>query len=213
MSGLDKLGLGVVMVAIVGLSVFVPFHWSSEKSSEPIVEKRYHRDIAEGLVLNRHGVYGVDLVRCGKCSVRKKKRGLITFGGMNELVLEDLKVVLPQMTNGTETARGSNASAHEVLAGMGVGDSFLKSNGVNLRFSALLISGLEVSQLVGTNVVEAFRARRGEAVREGLRLEGCEVAATEGLKSVGRALLRVKPQLRLEWSGGQMDLMKQQKGQ
>ncbi len=84
---------------------------------------------------------------------------------------------------------------------------------MNLRFSALLISGMEVSQLAGTNVVEIFRARRGEAVREGLRLEGCEVAAAEGQKSVDRALFRVKPRLRLEWSGGQMDLMKQQKGQ
>ena len=58
-------------------------------------KKEYRKVLAEDLRVTRHGVPGVDLLRCGICRLEKRKKGPLTLGGMNVLVMEDLSVVLP----------------------------------------------------------------------------------------------------------------------
>lgn len=169
----------------------------------PRTGKRYSQVLTEGAVLNKHGVYGVDFVRCRRCSVEKLRQGPLTFGGLNVLVLEGLEVVLPPSTNLTATAEPT--TPREIVGRMGLDDSFVKSQGVSRKFTALRIEDLKVSLLRGTNAVPAFSAAHGEAKRDGLHLRECDIIR-EGTNHVPRALLKVKPSLRLEWAGGAWDL-------
>ena len=50
-------------------------------------------------------------MRCGKCFLEKMRKGVLTFGGLNVLVLEDLKVVIPpaEAANTNAVAEGISA--------------------------------------------------------------------------------------------------------
>lgn len=193
------LGVLVILAVLPGLLDSVRLEDKAVRRT-----KRYSQVMAEDAVLNRHGVYGVDFVRCRRCSVEKLRRGPLTFGGLNALVLEGLQVVLPPRTNETVTT-SEPTTAREVVGRMGLSDSFLRSQGASLRFSELRIEDLTVSLLRGTNVVRAFSAARAEAKRDGLHLRNC-VIMRENTNRVSRAVLKVKPFLRLEWAEGEWDL-------
>ncbi len=75
-----------------------------------------------------------------------------------------------------------------------------------MKFAALRIEGLAVSLLQGGKVVPAFTASRGEAKRDGLHLRDCVIIRQNVSNRVTRALLKVKPSLRLEWAEGAWDL-------
>lgn len=171
----------------------------------PRIGKRYSQVLTEGAVLNKHGVYGVDFVRCGKCSVKKLRKGPLTFGGMNVLVLDDLKVVIPPR-EAAATNSADGVTAREIAGRMGVDDSFLGSRGVGLKFSGLRINGLALSRLDGTNVVPVLSAPFGEARRDGLHLRDCVIINKTMTNRVGKALLRVRPHVRVEWDGGSQTL-------
>lgn len=164
--------------------------------------KSFRRDLAEGVRLGRHGVYGVDFVRCGKCSLEKRRKGVLTFGGLNVLVLEDLKVVIPpaETTNANDGVEGT--SAQEIASRLGVDNSFLGTRGVGFRFSGLRIVGFELAHLEGTNVVQILTASRGEAFHGGLLLRDCGMIGENRTNRVEEALLRFSPHLILEWEGG-----------
>ena len=53
-------------------------------------QKHYRETLVEGLAVNRHGLYGVDLVRCRSCHIEKRKKGIFTLGGFNVLVIDDI---------------------------------------------------------------------------------------------------------------------------
>ena len=86
-----------------------------------------------------------------------------------------------------------------------VEDGFLKAQGASLKFSGLRIENLTVSFLRGTNVVRAFSAEHGEAKQDGLHLKNCDIIYGNSNR-VPRAVLKVKPSLRLEWAGNAWDL-------
>lgn len=174
------------------------------EEKEPRKPKVYTRVLGEDLRVTRRGLYGIDVLRCGACRLEKRRRGPLTFGGLNVLVLEDLHVVLPEAPV-KETAQGAEpadtATAEEILGNMGVGRDFLRAHGVSWRFSGLRVERLAVSRLEGTNVVEVFAASAGEAKRDGLHLRECAIISGVASNVVEDAVLKVKPALRLCWRG------------
>ena len=164
--------------------------------------KSFRCDLAEDVRLSRHGVYGVDFVRCGKCSLEKRRKGVLTFGGLNVLVLEDLKVVIPPADTTKTNAVAEGISAREIASRLGVDNSFLGMRGVGFRFSGLRIVGLELAHLEGTNVVQDLSASRGEMSLGGLLLRDCGIIDGNRTNRVEEALLRFSPHLILEWEGG-----------
>ena len=171
--------------------------------------KVYRRTVAENLRVTRRGVYGVDFVKCGSCRIEKRKRGPLTFAGLNVLVMDDLSIVLPPREERDDEREATGDSPRDLARRLGVSDGFLSGRGMPLKFSGLRITGLTVNRLADGNKPELlFSAKTAEAVRGGLTLHGCTVAQPSGkTESVGKAMLiRSKKSLRLTWSGGEMDL-------
>ena len=155
--------------------------------------------------------------------MEKRKKGVLTFGGMNTLVLEGLDVVLPPEESGEPGGDGPDAhrpsgggdgqDARTVVRRLGISDGFLAKRGVPFKFSSVRIAGLSVGRLAGTNRVERiFSARSGVSRRDGLALSGCRLYpsganASEGERELGAARLALDGRvLRLVWDGGTMDV-------
>jgi len=171
------------------------------------------RNFGEGLKLAQHGVYGIDLVSIGKAHMRKLRKGPFTIGAINELVLEDVELALPEevwksgQDKGQETSdKGGAGQTTEnkgetgpraMLAKLGLDAGNLKLGDKMPRFSALAIRNLRVSRLEESNAVPWFAAVRGEARRGGLALESGWSVENGKTNSWKEALLVVEPELRL----------------
>lgn len=187
---------------------FDPAHGNVNRS------KVYQRTLVEGLRVSRHGCRGVDFVECGSCRVEKMRKGPLTFGGVNVLAIDDLKVVMPPKGDGwnPSTARsdGKHSAARDIARRLGVSDGFLKDNGLPLKFSGLRVKSLAVNRLhdYDSQPEKVFCAASGEAVRDGLSLSGCTVFVNnpDG-EFVGKAMIsRSGDGLRLSWRGGELDI-------
>lgn len=207
---------GLLLAALAGWAC-----WAVVRSGDPSQDangtgrpKEFRRTLVENLSVTRHGVVGVEFVKCRACRLEKRKRGVLTLGGMNVLVLEDVSVVVPPNdvpalaapSAGAPPPAGSAvAGSHAVLRRLGISDGFLASRGVPVRFSGVRIANLEVSRLAESNaVVLVFAARTAKAERGGLALSGCSLAGAVG-KEVENARLGFSGDaLRLVWEGGEM---------
>lgn len=177
----------------------------AEAETGPLRKRRFSLGIAEGLSLGRHGLYGVELVRCGRCRIEKRKLGALTLGCFNVLVLDDLSVVIPPAKHGR--AKTGGASASRLAERMGISRDFLRAQGCGLRFTGLRVNDLSVATLdAATNVVLRFRAERGEFAGDGLRLEKCDIMNDANIVRVDRAALKADPALRLVWRDGELRL-------
>ena len=204
---------GFLLFVLMGLCVWMAVRQSDDTVAQsPSRPKVFKRALAEDLRLTRHGVYGVDFIRCGACRLEKRKRGALTFGGFNVLVLEDLSVVLPP--DGVE--KEADAPPHHgddsrsVVRRMGISADFLAGRGIPVKFSGVRVSKLEVNRLEGTNmVVRVLTARRAESVHDGLALTECRLfrGGDDAGELVGKARLKLADgKLRLTWSGGDLDV-------
>ena len=205
-------GLAVLCIAgwcVVSALRYVDQGAAKVDTSKP-KGKVLRRTLAENVRVTDKKVRGVDLVSCGVCRLEKRKTGLLTLGGMNVLVLEDLSVVIPQEEEGVgERAEGDAAGdAADIARRLGVSGGFLSSRGLPVKFSGLRISRLKVDRLASGEVQQVFRAASAKAVKGGLSLSGCEVALPSGGTSlVGKALLAKKGnRLRLSWAGGEREI-------
>ena len=198
---------------------YVDAHGLGDARTPQRQKKELRKVLAEDLRVTRHGVPGVDLLRCGTCRLEKRKKGPLTLGGMNVLVMEDLSVVLPPEDSpdaagerGTAVSDSSRWSdARSIVRRFGVTDGFLANRGLPVRFSGLKISNLSVSRLVEGNSTQLlFKASSGEGVRGGLSLNGCVVyRSSEDGMPVGKALLTQSGRrLFLRWCDGEMELKK-----
>lgn len=170
--------------------------------------KVFSRTVAEDLRVSRHGVLGVDFIRCGKCWIEKRKHGFLTFGGLNVLVMENLSVILPPDTGDVPISPVEH-NDDDVVRQIGVSDGFLAQRGIPYHFSGVRISGFKVGRLLQGNCTEEIlSARLAEAVKGGLSLDDCTVLFDDGeRRCVGKALLaKSSGKLRLRWAGGGMDL-------
>lgn len=195
------------IVVLVICFLFLPTECEKpvQKDGSP---HRHRLDLAEGVSLSRHGCFGLQFVRCGRCRLEKRKLGGLTFAGYNELVLEDLAVILPPSSIDENSNRDDRpADAVALTEFMGLDDGFLRSRGFKMKFSGLRIHRLAVSTLdSSTNAVPQFVAARGDAERNGLRLRGCGVITGAETNWVGDAVLQIKPRPKLAWQGGERRL-------
>lgn len=204
------LGASCAFVLAVGLLSIVAARLEVKADALPRGQKAYSRTLVEDLSVSRHGLYGVDLVKCKSCRVEKRKKGIFTLGGFNILVIDDLDIILPPEEGCERPAtEGDGDSPRSMARRMGVSDSFLSAQGMPISFSGLKINGLSVGRLTAENKPEpAFAAKSAKAVRGGLELSGCVVfdAPDESRHVSNATLAYVDRKLRLTWDGGEMDL-------
>ena len=177
---------------------------------EPRV-KRFNRVIAEDVRIRQHGIYGIDLITCRTCRLEKRKLGMMTLGGLNTLVLEDLNIVLPpcdrREEDSSEGAGDGRATAREIVNRLGLSDRIVQMGGARLRFSGLKIKNLSLAMLSAeTNICPSFVASWGEAQKDGLHLMGCKLTKDGRTNDIGRAVLKFKPDLCLIWPSGALHL-------
>ena len=200
------LGLILLLLCLVVTCRFDEVH----DVAGSVRKRNFTVGLAEGVSVRRHGIYGVDFIRCGKCRMEKRKLGALTLGGFNVLVLEDLSLVIPPRELAGDSVKGEGGdavSARELADGLGLNEGFLKSQGFRLRFSGLKVSGLSVATLdAASNAVPRFVAANGTAERDGLHLAGCGIITNNSTNAVGSAVLKVKPDLRLVWPSGELKL-------
>lgn len=166
----------------------------------------FGRGVAEDVSVRKHGYYGIDFIRCGSCSIEKRKLGPLTLGGFNVLVLTDLSVVIPREEDQT-TAASDETTAMELANRLGVTRELTGAQGVPFKFSGLRVEGLRIATLdAATNVCPRLVAASGEAARDGLHLRGCAIIRDGKTNAVDRAVLKVKPDLCLVWSAGELKL-------
>ena len=203
---------GLAGAALVGWATLVALRRADELAPSPAPKpKVFSRVLAENMRVSRRGVMGVDLVKCGKCRLEKRKRGVFTLGGMNVLVMEDLDIVVPPDADTPEGSdRSESDDPREVVRRMGISEKFLSGRGLPFKFSGVRISNLTMCRLVESNRIErVFAARSAEATRGGLDLSGCRVYREDGTEEdVRRAKLRlVGRRLFLDWKGGSLDVL------
>jgi hypothetical protein len=199
----------ILCLLLVGVSVYVtvvppPEEMLPAKRAVPI-----RTEIAEGLKVGRAGIYGIDLISCDRVGIEKRERGPFAFGGFNVLVLDNLKVVLPQGAQKDSVDENvERVDAASVLRDIGVSQNFLQSNGIRRRFSGLKVNGLELSRLDNaTNVVRLLMAQKGEFKRVGLELKDLIVSRMNGDERISNAVLKKEHGvLKLVWSYGEMEL-------
>ena len=205
---------GMLLLAVLGAPSMLRWLDAARGKMNDPVAKKYNRVLAEGLQISKHGCYGIDFVKCGSCRLEKRKTGPLTFGGLNVLAIDDLKVVLPpkgdEWRSDVANSDGKRSAAHDVAKRLGVSDGFLKNNGLPLKFSGLRIKSLAVDRLQDYNnrPEKVFSADSGEAVRDGLLLSGCTIFTnnSDG-KFVGKAMLSKSGDgLRLSWRGGELEI-------
>lgn len=220
-------GGGLALAALLGWGVWRAVLRTDARPppDAPRQDKVFRRTLMENLRVTRHGVRGVDFVRCGVCRLEKRKRGALTFGGMNVLVLEDLDVVLPPAgddragasaaaVDGAEDGRPARPEepSRDVIRRMGISDDFLAARGIPFRFSGVRVARLTLNRLQavgGTNAVaRVLSARSAEAARDGLALTDCRLTRPGDTEEfIGRArLTRTGGALRLVWPGGAFDI-------
>ena len=205
------LGASCAFVLVAGLlSIAASRRLDVKPSALPRGQKTYSRTLVEDLSVSRHGLYGVDLVRCKSCRLQKRKQGIFTLGAMNVLVIDDLSVVLPREGDSESAVSDEeDADVRTFARQIGVSDRFLAVRGVAPKFSGLKINGLSVSRLTDEDKPEvAFTAKFAEAARGGLKLSGCVVhsAGRPPIPVSGAMLARCDRKLCLTWNGGQMNL-------
>lgn len=187
---------------------------SDERKGRQASPKTYQRTLAEGIRVSRHGCYGIDFIECGSCRIEKMRKGPLTLGGLNVLVIDDLKVVMPPNDGEREPElpkdAGNRSAARDVAERLGVSGGFLTSRSLPLKFSGLRIKTLAVDRLLdyGGKPEKVFVAEAAEASRAGLSLSGCTVFLDRsGGEFVGNAMLSKSGDgLRLAWSGGAIEI-------
>ena len=211
------IGAPLLLLGIFVLSWLAVRHVKIIDTAGSERKKEFSKEIAEGVRISRSGIYGVDVVTCGRCRLEKRKMGLLTMGGLNVLVLDDLSVVIPPQEddcvaslNGEEPDTPNDSSVRSLVNRMGLSEGFFKTRGIPLKFSSVKINNLAVSKLTKSGDVEkVFNARRAESARGGLALSECLVYASNAEKpqlAQGAKLEKIGKYLRLRWEGGEVIL-------
>lgn len=216
----NRISLSLIGFFLLFLMIAASF-FIVERPAEKMSSERRHvklnRDIAEDVKVSRFGFYGIDFVSCARARIEKLKRGPFALGCFNVLILDELKVVLPEVCRKPDVPVGNSAdcgepdklSPSELLGQMGVTSGFLAMNGVSKRFSGLRINGLEISRLdAATNVVRVVTVRKAEIKRGGLELSDSTVMVDGRQENVPKAMLkRSGKSLKIVWPSGEFELM------
>lgn len=197
-------GAIVAFLAVACIVATLKIDLAPKKAAAAKKPVRTH-NLGEGIRVTQHGLYGVDLVTIARAHMRKLRKGPFTIGAINELVLEDVALTLPEalwkekaeVGGGQGNGQPQTAKPQAMLAKLGINAGNLKMGGKMPRFSALSMRNLRVSRLDGTNAVPWFAAARAEAERGGLKLEGGWTFAHGVTNAWAEAVLAVEPKLEL----------------
>ena len=180
----------------LGLAVAVCLHMKevARPSPAPVRQKRYSIPVAESVRYRDLDHLGVDRFTFKGCRIEKRRRGAITFGAFNVLVVERLTVNIPALSEKTGSPEKGGAE--------GFAERFLQSQGFAAgRFSGLRVDGLTVNRCSSNRVERIFTAALAEsgfAKNEGLKLRECVVPAPDGSAArVVDARLVMEPELTL----------------
>lgn len=167
--------------------------------------KRYATEVAEGVRLRDFRHFGIDLLSFKSCRIEKLRRGPVTFGAFNVLVLEEVVVhLVPSAGRDAPSAPAGSKPAQddslETFAHLFKGVQGLASK----KFSSVRIKGLAVNRWAGGATERLFTAAAAEGgVGTGrhIRLDGCVVFEPDGAaKTVGAARLVLKPEVALVYT-------------
>lgn len=178
--------------------------WLTGRPS-PGPQKRYSTEIAEGVRLRDFRHFGVDLLSFKSCRIEKLRRGPVTLGAFNVLVLEE--VVVHLVSAAERDAPSAPAASHPVPGDSleAFADLFKSVQGLTAKkYSSVRIKGLTVNRWAGGAAERLFTAATAEggvgAGRQ-MRLDGCVVFEPGGAaKVVGAARLMLKPEVALVYT-------------
>jgi hypothetical protein len=203
-----------VMLAIIGFfamlvfSVGTLYWWKDDNvaSPEPVKPKIFSQLIAEGLRYRDSQNMGIDRFAFKSCRIEKRRKGAITFGAFNVLVVDGLVLNLPAEASIPVNSEPVGGSSFSWMKGDGLDETLLRSQGERLgmgvgRVSGIRINGLTVNRCDDTNGVSfVFSAALAESGtgKEELRLQECAVRKPDGSKvRVNKARLILKPDPKL----------------
>jgi len=203
-----------LLLAVAGARFALCSSVAGDDKNTKAGRKLFNRVLVEGLQVSKHGCYGIDFVKCGSCRLEKRRKGFLTFGGLNVLVIDDLQVVLPPKTKDGDMAQADaghdSSEPQTIVRSLGVSEGFLSKHGIPCKFSGLSIKALAVNRLSedGKRVENVFAAESAEAVRGGLALSRCTVFHNRDTgEFVGKATLsKSGGGLHLAWHGGEIRL-------
>jgi len=193
------LAIFVVSVLLL-ISIIVLFCWEDghDAHSELVKQKSFSRVIAEGLRYRDYQSFGVDRFAFKSCRIEKRRKGAITLGAFNVLVVDGLVLNLPAVASVSIKGEPARESSFGWIKGDGLGETLVGSQGLGVgRISGIRINGLTVNRCNNTNGVSLiFSATLAESgmSKEGLHLQGCEVSTPDGSQMrVNKARLILKP--------------------
>ena len=163
-------------------------------------QKRYSTEIADGAPPRDFKHFAIDLLSFKTCRLEKLRRGPVTLGAFNVLVLEEVVVHLVPPAVGPPQDGAQQAEAIGPLI-----EQFKTLQGLTGKaFSSVRIKGLVVNRWAGGTAERLFTAATAEggigAGRQ-MRLDGCVIFEPGGTaKPVGAARLELQPDLALVYT-------------
>lgn len=153
-------------------------------------------------------------MRAGSVRIEKIRRGPLTFGAYNALLLENLEITIPLHGNGRiisaalDNAADGGSRDPESPAMLDFNpETFAFLNPGGRSFSSVKIEGLTVSRQTENGTEPLFTAKRGATGGGGFELESCVILSGGASNAVHGAKIRTSGGMpRLEWRGGSLPL-------
>ena len=190
----------ISFVVTLGMAIGVLFWWNdgTREPTEPVRQKRFSQQVAEGVRYRDTQNFGVDLLAFKSCHVEKRRKGAITFGAFNVLVVDELILNIPVGASSSGKAEAAGGTSLDLLKGDGLAGALLRSQGAGVgRVSGLRVNGLTVNRCATNGVSFVFSAAQAESGMRssGLRLRDCVVRSADGSAArVKEARLVLKPE-------------------
>lgn len=177
------IALSILVCAVtVGTGIWFCFKLSrvAPAAASPVKKKEYSKLIAEGVRYRDFANVGVDRFAFKNCHVEKRRKGALTLGAFNILVVDELVLNMP---SAVQTSKASQGSLLNNIKESGFAETFLHSQGYAPgRFSGLRINGLSVNCICSNSIRRIFSAERAESDMQtkGLKLRACTVFSADG---------------------------------
>jgi len=170
------------LMTVIGATVWIALRGDSllqHRTESPARVKTFSTEIAEGLRFRDFEHWGVDLLAFESMRVENLRRGGITLGAFNVLVIDGMTVNLVwKSEKKTESTFATNGVSPPPSSSAFIG-RFKSIHGLtNKKFSSVRITRLAVNRWNGGKTENLFTAETAEAGLMGgknLRLKGCRV--------------------------------------
>ena len=172
---------------------------SETQTSSPT--KAFSVNVAEEFRYREFHHLGVDLLAFKACRIEKLRRGAVSFGAFNVLVLDDVTINLPTKTSGPDNVETSEDGERWSLNKLNTDDFitvFKRLQGLTeKKFSGVRVNELAVNLLENDKPERLFSVKLAEGgigKGEHIHLEGCVIySATGAGETIGPARIELKP--------------------